>query len=76
RRGLTPLAAGLFIACVIGITLGTKQALIVNGAFNDTWYLYCGPLVFIAAISLLIVFKNSLNQRTLPGLTVIARYSL
>jgi len=76
RRGLTPLATGLFIACVIGITLGTKKALIVNGAFNDTWYLYCGPLVFIAAISLLIVFKNSLNQRTLPGLTLIARYSL
>ena len=31
---------------------------------------------FIAAISLLVVFKNSLNQRTLPGLTLIARYSL
>lgn len=76
RRGLTPLAAGLFIACVAGITLGTKKALIVNGAFNDTWYLYCGPLVFIAAISLLVVFKNCLNQRTLPGFSLIARYSL
>lgn len=76
RRFITPLATLLFIACVTGIALGTKQALKINGAFNDTWYLYCGPLVFIAAISLLIVFKNVLNQRTLPLFAFISRYSL
>ena len=76
RRFTTPLATLLFIACVTGIALGTKQALKINGAFNDTWYLYCGPLVFIAAISLLIVFKNVLNQRTLPLFAFISRYSL
>ncbi len=76
RRAITPLAAVTFVACVTGIMLGTKRALIVNGAFNDTWYLYCGPLVFIAAISALVVFKNAFNQRTLPGLAIISRYSL
>lgn len=70
------LAATGFIACVIGIALGTKQELKINGAFNDTWYLYCGPLVFIAAISLLVLFKNVLNSRTVPGMAMIARYSL
>nr|MBA2817855.1 Inner membrane protein YiaH [Candidatus Pantoea persica] len=59
----------------MGITLGTRQALIVNSAFNDRWYLYCGPLVFIAAISLLVLFKNTLNRRTLPVLGTLARYS-
>lgn len=76
RRGVTALAVVAFLACVTGIMLGTKRALIVNGAFNDTWYLYCGPLVFIAAISALLVFKNAFNQRTLPGLATISRYSL
>jgi surface polysaccharide O-acyltransferase-like enzyme len=32
--------------------------------------------VFIAAISLLVLFKNTLNQRALPGLATISRYSL
>ncbi|MDU1575047.1 MAG: acyltransferase [Pantoea sp.] len=76
KRGVTPLAAGLFAACVIGITFGTKQALIANGVFNDRWYLYCGPLVFIAAISLLVLFKNALNTSTLPVLGTLSRYSL
>lgn len=76
RRGLTPLSAGIFIACVLGIAFGTKQMLEVQGAFNDTWYLYCGPLVFIAAIALLVLYKNALNQRSLPGFSLISRYSL
>ncbi|MDI6936500.1 acyltransferase family protein, partial [Serratia sp. Se-PFBMAAmG] len=76
KRGISWLAGLGFIACWIGITLGTKQMLKINGAFNDTWYLYCGPLVFIAAISLLVLFKNVLNSRTLPMLATISRYSL
>ncbi|WP_065647855.1 acyltransferase [Pantoea eucrina] len=75
-RRISWLAGSVFIACVLGIALGTKQLLKINGAFNDTWYLYCGPLVFIAAISLLVLFKNSLNQRPLPLLATISRYSL
>ncbi|WP_312243040.1 acyltransferase [Pantoea sp.] len=76
RRGVTPLAAAAFVACVAGIALGTKQARLSHGAFADTWYLYCGPLVFIAAISLLLLFKNCLNQRPLPVLANLSRYSL
>ncbi|MBE5254316.1 acyltransferase [Mixta mediterraneensis] len=76
KRGMTWLAASGFILCVTGITLGTRQALEINGAFNDTWYLYCGPLVFIAAICLLVLCKNAFHRRTLPGLAIIARYSL
>ncbi len=75
-RNISWLAGGLFIACVSGIALGTRELLKINGAFNDTWYLYCGPLVFIAAISLLVLFKNALNQRPLPLLATISRYSL
>ncbi|QKJ85066.1 O-acetyltransferase [Paramixta manurensis] len=76
RRGVNGLAGGLFIGCVIGISIGTKRELHINGAFSDLWYLYCGPLVFIAAISLMVLFKNCLNQRPLPGLATISRYSL
>ncbi|WP_017349325.1 acyltransferase [Pantoea sp. A4] len=76
RRGITPLALLVFAGCVIGIMLGTRQELKINGAFNDTWYLYCGPLVFIAAMSLLVLFKNAFNQRPLPLLAMISHYSL
>ncbi|BAN97586.1 acyltransferase 3 [Plautia stali symbiont] len=76
RRGISWLAGLSFIACVIGIALGTRQMLKINGAFNDTWYLYCGPLVFIVAISLLVLFKNVLNHRPLPLLATTSRYSL
>lgn len=75
RRGVSWLAALLFIACVAGISLGTKKELHVNGAFSDLWYLYCGPLVFIGALSLFVWFKNCLNQ-PLPGLALISRNSL
>ena len=60
----------------MGISLGTRKELQVNGAFSDTWYLYCGPLVFIAALSLMVLFKNCLNQRALPILATISRNSL
>ncbi len=76
KRGVSWLAGGLFLGCVAGIFVGTKQALHRNGAFSDLWYLYCGPLVFIAAISLLVWCKNCLNQRPLPLLPLISRHSL
>ena len=76
RRGVSWLAGLLFALCVAGISLGTKKELHINGAFSDLWYLYCGPLVFIGALSLFVLFKNGLNQRTLPGLALISRNSL
>lgn len=75
RRGINWLAALLFIACVAGIAVGTKNELHINGAFSDLWYLYCGPLVFIGALSLFVLFKNALN-RPLPILALISRNSL
>lgn len=75
-RRYTVIAAQLFIACVTLISLGTHSELARQGNFSDTFYLYCGPLVFIAALSLFVVVKNSLNARPLPGLALISRYSL
>lgn len=76
RRWVSWLAGLAFIASVAGIAAGTKKQMAINGAFADTWYLYCGPVVFIAAVSLLLLFKNCLNQRTLPFLALISRNSL
>jgi surface polysaccharide O-acyltransferase-like enzyme len=76
RRGISWLAGVVFIASVAGIAMGTKKQMAINGAFADTWYLYCGPVVFIAAVSLLVLFKNCLNQRPLPFLALISRHSL
>ncbi|WP_275556084.1 acyltransferase [Mixta sp. Marseille-Q2659] len=76
KRGVSWLAGLLFILCVVGIAIGTKKELHINGAFSDLWYLYCGPLVFIGALSLFVLFKNTLSQRTLPGLALISRNSL
>ncbi|MEJ4046603.1 acyltransferase [Erwinia sp. SLM-02] len=76
RRGVSWLAAITFIVCVLVIAFGTKRQFAINGAFADTWYLYCGPAVFIAAVSLLVLFKNTLNNRPLPVLATISRYSL
>ncbi|MGE9552902.1 acyltransferase [Erwinia amylovora] len=76
KRGVSWIAGLVFLACVAGITMGTKKQMAINGAFADTWYLYCGPVVFIAAVSLLIFFKNCLNQRPLPFLATISNHSL
>ena len=46
------------------------------GDFGDTWYLYCGPAVFVCAVTLLTLAKNWLNARPLPGIACIARHSL
>ncbi|WP_380182451.1 acyltransferase [Kalamiella sp. sgz302252] len=75
-RGISWLAGVTFMLCVAGIALGTKTQMAINGAFADTWYLYCGPVVFIAAVSLLVLFKNALNRKILPVLGVISRNSL
>ncbi len=48
----------------------------INQNFADTFYVYSGPLVFISAISLFIIFKNALTHRILPGFALISRHSL
>lgn len=62
---------GVFI-----ISRGTLYELQWRGNFADTWYLYCGPMVFICAIALLTLVKNTLYTRTICGLGLISRHSL
>ena len=76
RRSLNWLCASLFIAGVAVISRGTLHELQWRGNFADTWYLYCGPMVFLCAVSLLTLVKNTLNARPLPVLSVISRHSL
>ena len=76
RKYLSWLCAALFITAVFVISRGTLHELRWRGNFADTWYLYCGPMVFICSISLLTLVKNTLNTRVLPGLGLISRHSL
>ncbi|MBE5595541.1 acyltransferase [Salmonella enterica subsp. enterica serovar Gallinarum] len=76
KPSLTLICAALFIIAVFVISRGTLHELRWRGNFADTWYLYCGPMVFICAVSLFTVVKNKLNARTLPGLGLISRHSL
>lgn len=76
KRSLTWISAILFVAGVFIISRGTLYELQWRGNFADTWYLYCGPTVFICAVSLLTFVKNTLNAHTVPGLDLISRHSL
>ncbi|CAI0978235.1 Inner membrane protein YiaH [Serratia entomophila] len=75
RRGVGWLAAAGFALSVALIVRGTKSQLFINGNFADTYYIYCGPLVFIAAVSLLIWFKNCLPE-PIGWLSLFSRHSL
>lgn len=55
---LTYAMAALFVFSVTLIALGTKRQLLLNGEYTETYYIYCGPLVFMAAVSLFILFKQ------------------
>ena len=76
RRALTLLCAALFAGAVWGISRGTLHELTWRGNFADTWYLYAGPAVFVCAVALLTLVKNTLNHRELPVLNTISRHSL
>ncbi|HDS9361358.1 TPA: acyltransferase [Enterobacter chengduensis] len=76
KRGLNGLCAALFIIGVVVISRGTLHELQWRGNFADTWYLYCGPTVFICAVALLTLVKNTLSERPLPVLAFISRHSL
>lgn len=75
RRGISWLAALGFVVSVALIVRGTKSQMFINGSFADTFYIYCGPLVFIAAVSLLVWFKNCLPD-PIGWLGVFSRHSL
>lgn len=75
-RGITPVALALFVVSTLLIAWATKGQSQINQNFADTFYVYCGPLVFISSISLFVVFKNSFSLRILPGFALISRYSL
>ena len=76
RKSLTWISGLLFVGAVWIISRGTLYELQWRGNFADTWYVYCGPMVFICAAALFIVVKNTLNQRVLPGLGLISSHSL
>lgn len=76
KKALTWISAALFIVGVYIIARATRYELEWRGNFADTWYVYCGPMVFICAIALLTVVKNTLNTRTVTGLGLISRHSL
>ncbi|EEQ10958.1 Inner membrane protein yiaH [Yersinia mollaretii ATCC 43969] len=68
-------AAMLFILSVILIAISTEKQTRINGSFADTFYMYCSPLVFVAAVSMLVWFKNCLNQQ-IGWLSWLAGHSL
>ncbi|ATA26083.1 acetyltransferase [Brenneria goodwinii] len=75
-RRVALAALPVFILCVLLVAMGTRHHTLLNDNFNQTFYLYGGPLVFLAAVSLFTVFKSYLNQQALPGLALISRHSL
>lgn len=76
KKSLTALSALIFAVAVLVISRGTLHELKWRGNFADTWYVYCGPMVFICAIALFTLVKNTLSTRALPGLAIISRHSL
>ncbi|MGT9003905.1 acyltransferase [Escherichia coli] len=76
HKALSWVSAALFATGVFIISRGTLYELQWRGNFADTWYLYCGPMVFICAIALLTLVKNTLYTRTICGLGLISRHSL
>jgi len=76
KKSLTVLSATVFVVAAFAISRGTLHELKWRGNFADTWYVYCGPLVFICAMSLFTLVKNTLSARALPGLAIISRHSL
>ncbi|MCW6543051.1 acyltransferase [Yersinia ruckeri] len=75
ERNISWGAAVIFIISVSLIVISTKKQSIINGNFADTFYMYCSPLVFIAAVSLLVWFKNCLAQ-PVGWLTWLSGHSL
>ncbi|AJR01220.1 Inner membrane protein YiaH [Enterobacteriaceae bacterium bta3-1] len=69
-------AALIFIGCVLAIAFSTYRQTQHNGGFADTYYMYCGPLVFIASCAILLFFKNNFNHSQAGWMAFISRHSL
>lgn len=76
KTGITVAACSLFVISTLGIAWGTRHQSLINQNFADTFYVYCGPLVFLSAMSLFVLFKNTLSAGILPGFALISRHSL
>lgn len=75
-RWVTLGAVPLFVVSVLLIAMGTSQQTLANDNFTQTFYLYANPLVFIAAVYLMILFKAAALSAPLPGFSFISRHSL
>ena len=69
-------AGGIFLASSVLIAVGTYHQSLINQNFAATYYTYCGPLVFISALSLFMVGKQLLANIQSPVLAMISRNSL
>ncbi len=75
-RWVTLGAVPLFVVSVLLIAMGTSQQTLTNDNFTQTFYLYANPLVFIAAVCPMILFKAAALSAPLPGFSFISRHSL
>jgi len=69
-------AAITFVASSLLIAIGTELQSQHNQNFASTYYFYCGPLVFIAALSLFLWARQALARLSWPPLRLISRHSL
>ncbi|MCC3702882.1 acyltransferase [Rouxiella badensis] len=70
------VAGGMFLASCALIALGTQAQSTHNQNFAETYYVYCGPLVFIAALSLFVWGKQVLATVSSSVMAMISRHSL
>lgn len=76
QRRISWSAALTFIGCVAAIAFSTYRQTLHNGGFADTYYMYCGPLVFIASCAIFLFFKNNFNHSQSRWMVFISRHSL
>ncbi|CAM3708527.1 acetyltransferase [Rouxiella silvae] len=69
-------AAAIFLASSVMIAMGTQHQSLINQNFAETFYTYCGPLVFISALSLFLWSKQALASFSSRFLALISRHSL
>lgn len=74
RYGL--LAGVIFLASTLAIAFGTERQSLINQNFAETFYTYCGPLVFISALSLFVFARTFLDKVNSRFLALISRHSL
>ncbi|WP_369789374.1 acyltransferase [Rouxiella sp. WC2420] len=76
KRWVGWLAAGVFFASSILVAIGTHHQSLINQNFAGTFYTYCGPLVFVSAVSLFVCGKQLLASSESRFLALVSRHSL